>query len=120
MKKQLLLALALLFTVTAYSQIRPDYDTRIRTAVRTGTESDRPDISTVAADGSQDPAKARGGKTDRMKGKEGCGPSGKTRGAGLNGGAVKTGVRPNSDVGSKIGSRKIGINNRINNVSRNF
>jgi hypothetical protein len=118
MKKQLLLALALLFTVTAYSQIRPDYDTRIRTAVR--TESDRPDISTVAADGSQDPAKARGGKTDRMKGKEGCGPSGKTRGAGLNGGAVKTGVRPNSDVGSKIGSRKIGINNRINNVSRNF
>ncbi len=119
MKKQLLLAAALLFTVTAYSQIRPDQGTRVRTAARTGTESDRPDISTVAADGSQAPAKARGGKTDRMKGKEGCSTSGKTRGAGMNGG-VKTGVRPNSGGGSRLSRPNIGINNRINIGSRNL
>ena len=119
MKKKLLLVTALLFTVTAYSQIRPDHGTRVRTATRTGTESDRPDISTVAADGSQSPAKARGGKTERMTGKEGCSPSGKTRGAGMNGG-VKTGVRPNSGTGSKLSRPNIGINNRVNAGTRNL
>jgi hypothetical protein len=119
MKKQLLLVAALLFTVTAYSQIHPNHGTRVRTAARTGTESDRPDISTVAADGSQSPAKARGGKTERMTGKEGCSPSGKTRGAGMNGG-VKTGVRPNSGTGSKLSRPNIGINNRVNAGARNL
>ena len=118
MKKQLLLFATLLFTVTAYSQISPDQGTRVRTATRTGTESDRPDITSVAPDVSQDPAKARGGKTDRMKGKEGCSPTGKTRGAGLNGG-VKTGVRPNSGTGSKLSRPNIGINNRVNIGARN-
>jgi hypothetical protein len=119
MKKQLLLVVVLLFTATAYAQISPNHGTRVRTATRTGTESDRPDISTVAADGSQAPAKARGGKTDRMKGKEGCSPSGKTRGAGLNDG-VRTGVRPNSGTGSKLIRPNIGINNRVNIGSRNL
>jgi hypothetical protein len=119
MKKQLLLVVVLLFTATAYAQISPNHGTRVRTATRTGTESDRPDISTVAADGSQAPAKARGGKTDRMKGKEGCSPSGKTRGAGLNDG-VRTGVRPNSGTGSKLSRPNIGINNRVNIGSRNL
>ena len=114
MKKQLLLLATLLFTVTAYSQISPDRGNRVRIATRTGTESDRPETSIVAADGSQDPAKARKGKTDRMKGKEGCGPSGKTRGAGLNGG-VNTSVRPNLGTGSKLSRPNIGINNRGNN-----
>ena len=109
MKKQLLLLATLLFTATAYSQISPDHGNGVRTATRTRTE--RPETSTVAADGSQDPAKARGGKTDRMKGKEGCGPSGKTRGAGLSGG-VNTSVRPNSGTGSKLSRPNIGINNR--------
>ena len=112
MKKQLLLLATLLFTATAYSQISPDHGIRVRTATR--SESDRPETSTVAADGSQDPAKARKGKTDRMKGKEGCGPSGKTRGAGLNGG-VNTSVRPNLGTGSKLSRPNIGINNRGNN-----
>jgi hypothetical protein len=119
MKKQLLLVAALLFTVTAYSQIRPDHGTRVRTAAKTGTESNRPDISTVAVDGSQTPAIARGGKTNRMKGKEGCSTSGKTRGAGMTGG-VKTGVRPNSGAGSKLSRPNIGINNRLNIGSRNL
>lgn len=119
MKKQLLLVVVLLFTATAYAQISPNHGTRVRTATRTGTESDRPDISTVAADGSQAPAKARGGKTDRMKGKEGCSPSGKTRGAGLNDG-VRTGVRPNSGTGSKLSRPNIGINNRVNIGARNL
>jgi len=118
MKKQLLLLATLLFTATAYSQISPDHGTRVRTATRTGTESDRPDISTVAAAGSQTPTKVRGGKTDRMKGKEGCGTSGKTRGAGLSGG-VKTGVRPNSSTGSKLSRPNIGISNRVNIGVRN-
>jgi hypothetical protein len=48
-----------------------------------------------------------------MKGKEGCGPSGKTRGAGLSGG-VNTSVRPNSGTGSKLSRPNIGINNRGN------
>lgn len=113
MKKQLLLLATLLFTATAYSQISPDRGNRVRIATRTVTESDRPETSTVAADGSQDPAKARKGKTDRMKGKEGCDPSGKTRGAGLNGG-VNTSVRPNSGTGSKLSRPNIGINNRGN------
>ena len=117
MKKQLLLLATLLFTATAYSQISPDHGIRVRTATR--SESDRPETSTVAADdGSQAPAKARGGKTDRMKGKEGCSPTGKTRGAGLNGG-VKTGVRPNSGTGSKLSRPNIGINNRVNIGARN-
>uniref|UniRef100_UPI00404B3570 hypothetical protein n=1 Tax=Daejeonella sp. TaxID=2805397 RepID=UPI00404B3570 len=51
MKKQLLLVAALLFTASAYSQISTNHDTRVRTATRTGIESDRPNISTVAADG---------------------------------------------------------------------
>jgi hypothetical protein len=119
MKKQLLLVVVLLFTATAYAQISPNHGTRVRTTTRTGTESDRPDISTVAADGSQAPAKARGGKTDRMKGKEGCSPSGKTRGAGLNDG-VRTGVRPNSGTGSKLNRPNIGINNRVNIGARNL
>jgi len=119
MKKQLLLVAALLFTVTAYSQIRPDHGTRVRTAARTGTESDRPDIKTIAADGSQAPEKSRRVKTERMKGNEGCSTAGKTRGAGMNGG-IKTGVRPNSGAGSKIGRPKIGTNNRVNVGSRNL
>jgi len=119
MKKQLLLIVALLFTVTAYSQINPEHGTRVRTAAKTGRESDRPDISTIAADGSQAPTKTRGGKTERMKGKEGCSTSGKTRGAGMNGG-VRTGVRPNSGAGSKISRPNIGINNRINVGARNL
>lgn len=116
MKKQLLLLATFLFTATAYSQISPDHGIRVRTATR--SESDRPKTSTVAADGSQAPTKARGGKTDRMKGKEGCSPTGKTRGAGLNGG-VKTGVRPNSGTGSKFSRPNIGINNRVNIGARN-
>lgn len=116
MKKQLLLLATLLFTATAYSQISPDHGIRVRTATR--SESDRPETSTVAAGGSQAPAKVRGGKTDRMKGKEGCSPTGKTRGAGLNGG-VKTGVRPNSGTGSKLSRPNIGINNRVNIGARN-
>ncbi len=116
MKKQLLLLATFLFTATAYSQISPDHGIRVRTATR--SESDRPKTSTVAADGSQAPTKARGGKTDRMKGKEGCSPTGKTRGAGLNGG-VKTGVRPNSGTGSKLSRPNIGINNRVNIGARN-
>ena len=116
MKKQLLLLATFLFTATAYSQISPDHGIRVRTA--TGSESDRPKTSTVAADGSQAPTKARGGKTDRMKGKEGCSPTGKTRGAGLNEG-VKTGVRPNSGTGSKLSRPNIGINNRVNIGARN-
>ena len=112
MKKQLLLLATLLFTATAYSQISLDQGMRVKTVAK--TESDRPETSTVAADGSQDPAKARKGKTDRMKGKEGCGPSGKTRGAGLNGG-VNTSVRSNSGTGSKLSRPNIGINNRGNN-----
>ena len=116
MKKQLLLLATFLFTATAYSQISPDHGIRVRTATR--SESDRPKTSTVAADGSQAPTKARGGKTDRIKGKEGCSPTGKTRGAGLNGG-VKTGVRPNSGTGSKLSRPNIGINNRVNIGARN-
>jgi hypothetical protein len=119
MKKQLLLVAALLFTASAYSQISTNHDTRVRTATRTGIESDRPNISTVAADGSQAPAKARGGKADRMKAKEGCSPSGKTRGTGLKGG-IKTGVRPNLGTGSKLSRPNIGINNRINVGARNL
>ncbi|NQV74454.1 MAG: hypothetical protein HQ491_00210 [Bacteroidetes bacterium] len=42
MKKQLLLVTALLFTASAYSQISTNHDTRVRTATRTGIESDRP------------------------------------------------------------------------------
>lgn len=119
MKKQLLLLAILLFTATAYAQISTDHGIRVRTAIRTRTESDRPESSTVAVDGSQAPAKARGGKTDRMKAKEGCSPSGKTRGAGLNGG-VKTSVRPNSGTGSKLSRPNIGINNRVNIGARNL
>ena len=111
MKKQLLLLATLLFTATAYSQISPDHGIRVRTATR--SESDRPETSTVAADGVQTPAKVREVKTNRMKGKEGCGPSGKTRGAGLSGG-VNTSVRSNSGTGSKLSRPNIGINNRGN------
>ena len=109
MKKQLLLVVVLLFTAIAYAQISPDQGIRVRTVTR--TESNRSDISTIAVVGSQAPTKARGGKTDRMKAKEGCSASGKTRGAGLNGG-VKTGVRANSGIGSKLSRPNIGINNR--------
>jgi len=69
MKKQFLLAGALLFTATAYSQINPEHGIKVRTIARTETESNGTAVSTVAADGSQSPAKARGGKTDRIKGK---------------------------------------------------
>ena len=117
MKKQLLLVVVLLFTAIAYAQISPDQGIRVRTVTR--TESDRSDISTIAAAaGSQAPAKARGGKTNRMKAKEGCSASGKTRGAGLNGG-VKTGVRANLGIGSKLSRPNIGISNRVNIGARN-
>ena len=108
MKKQLLLVVVLLFTAIAYAQISPDQGNRVRTVTR--TESDRSDITTIAVVGSQAPTKARGGKT-RMKAKEGCSASGKTRGAGLNGG-VRTGVRANSGIGSKLSRINFGINNR--------
>jgi len=119
MKIQLLLAAALLFTATAYSQINPEHGTKVRTMARTGTESNGTAVSTVATDGSQAPVKSRGGKTERMKGKEGCSTSGKTRGAGMSGG-VHTGVRPNSGAGSKLSRPNIGINNRINIGARNL
>jgi hypothetical protein len=119
MKKQILLAAALLFTATAYSQINPEHGTKVRTMARMETESKGTAVSTVASDGSQAPEKARGGKTDRMKGKEGCSPSGKTRGAGMSGG-VRTGSRPNSGAGSKLSRPNIGINNRVNIGSRNL
>ena len=118
MKKQPLLAAALLFTVTAYSQINPEQGTRVRAMARTGTESNGTAVSTVSADGSQAPVKSRGGKTERMKGKEGCSTSGKTRGAGMSG--VHTGVRPNSGTGSKPSRPNIGNNNRINIGARNL
>jgi len=119
MKKQLLLVVVLLSTATAYAEISPDHGIRVRTTIRTGTESDRLETSTIAVDGSQAPAKVKGGKTDRMKAKEGCSPSGKTRGAGLDGG-VKTGLRPNSGTGSKLSRPNIGINNRGNIGARNL
>ena len=119
MKKQFLLAAALLFTATAYSQINPEHGTKVRTIARTETESNGTAVSTVAADGSQSPAKARGGKTDRINGMEGCRTSGKTRGAGM-GGGVHTSVRTNSGTGSKLNHPSIRINNRINIGARNL
>lgn len=118
MKKQFLLAAALLFTATAYSQINPEHGTNLEPWPEP-KQNLITALSTLAADGSQSPAKARGGKTDRIKGKEGCRTSGKTRGAGMSGG-VHTGVRPNSGTGSKLSRPNIGINNRINIGARNL